>query len=104
MIRRQVIETAGYFNEKLAIYEDYDLLTRIALEGPFVVNCYVGVCVQRRQRRMHISELYQNSKIRAFHNLVNVYSNLKRDKRLASIEYKKVCRALSGVRYELAIK
>jgi glycosyltransferase involved in cell wall biosynthesis len=105
MIRRKVIETAGYFNERLELYEDYDLLTRIALEGPFVVNCYVGVCVQRRHGTTGaLSELYRKSKINAFHNLVNAYSNLKRDKRLASIEYKKVCRALSGVRFELAIQ
>jgi glycosyltransferase involved in cell wall biosynthesis len=105
MIQKKIIEKAGYFNPNMKIYEDYDLLTRVALEGPFLVNSYVGVHIRRcKETTGALSQLYQESRMQALNNLVHTYSNLKSDTRLASIEYNKVRRALSGVRYDLAIQ
>jgi glycosyltransferase involved in cell wall biosynthesis len=103
VIRREAIEAAGYFDTSIRIFEDFDLLTRVALEGPFVVNCYPGTHMRRRSGS-NLSELYDTSRLGSLQNLVHTYSGLKHDVRLTSPEYQTVCRRLSGVRAEAAVQ
>lgn len=104
MVRRHTVESAGLFNHELRVFEDLDLLTRIALEGPFVVNSYVGIIVRRKiEAGPALSDLYQKNRIQSLQNLVHTYQNLKRDFRLSEPERKLVCRLLGGAWTEIAI-
>lgn len=103
VIRREAIEAAGYFNTSLRIFEDFDLLTRVALEGPFVVNCYPGTHM-RRKSGPNLTELYETSRLEALQNLVHTRSSLKHDVRLTSTEYRIVCRQLSDYRAQAAVQ
>lgn len=103
MVRKEVIELVGYFDPALKIYEEFDLLTRIALEGPFVVNCYQGTNVRRIPGGCSgLSDLYQRERIQSLQNLVHAYSRLKRDPRLTAVEFQRVSRLLGGARCEIA--
>ena len=103
MIRHDILEKVGYFNTELNIYEDIDLLTRVALEGAFVVNCYPGVKVRRQHGGAQpLSNLHKTARIQSFHNLIHIYSNLKTDMRLSLEERKHVSRLLGGTWCETA--
>jgi glycosyltransferase involved in cell wall biosynthesis len=102
MVKRKAIEAAGYFNGGFVIFEDFDLLTRVALEGPFYVNCYRGTNVRRKAGgASELSQFYQEHRIQSLENLVDTYTYLKKDSRLNKKEYREVCRRLGGVRCEL---
>jgi hypothetical protein len=46
LIRREAFEKAGYFDESLSCYEDWDLWLRLSFHFPFVfVPGLVGVCI-----------------------------------------------------------
>lgn len=103
MLRRKALEAAGFFDPSMKVFEDFDLLTRIALEGPFFVNCYLGSNVRRRPGgSFSLSNLYQREQVQSLENLVHTYRRLKLDMRLTSSERQHVCRSLSGIRCELA--
>ncbi|MGA2224626.1 MAG: glycosyltransferase family 2 protein [Syntrophobacteraceae bacterium] len=105
LVNRKTVEAAGCFDASLRIFEDIDLLTRVALEGPFVVNGYSGVKVRRRHGGSGtLSELYQKARLESLRNLVHTYCRLKVDSRLTASEYRLVRRFLSGTRSELAVQ
>ncbi len=63
LIRRTAIERAGYSNTSLRILGDPDLLARVALEGPFMVNCNVGTIVRRSPGgALQLSDLYDSAR------------------------------------------
>jgi glycosyltransferase involved in cell wall biosynthesis len=104
MLQRSTIEAAGCFDPTLKIFEDLDLLTRVALEGPFIVNSYIGVMLRRQsEESCALSELYQESRLQSFQNLMHTYKRLKLDSRLTNVERQRVRRSLSGVRCEVAV-
>lgn len=103
LVKRDVLISAGYFDPTLKIFEDFDMLSRVALEGPFVVNCYRGVVIRRRQSDiLSLSGLYQSKRIASLKNLMHSYSRLKNDLRLVQEEHAQVCRSLGGVWGEVA--
>lgn len=104
MLKRRAIEAAGFFGHTLKIFEDFDLLVRVALEGPFFVNCYLCTNMRRRSGgSCALSALYQDSRLQSLQNLMHTYSRLKRDPRLTKAERHRVCHSLSGVRCEVAV-
>lgn len=103
MLKRNLFENAGYFDPDLCIFEDFNLLVRFALQGPFVVNCYVGGIIRRQKAENHaLSNLYQNKHIESLESLVYTYKMLKCDSRLTTKEYTRVCRLLGGVWIQMA--
>lgn len=105
MVRKDVIEKIGYFDTAMNVYEDSDFMARLALEGPFVVNCYQGVNIRRiAGGPSPLSDLHKTERVQALQNLVCTYTRLKRDPRLTSEELQRVCRSLSGVECEIALQ
>jgi glycosyltransferase involved in cell wall biosynthesis len=105
LIRRTAMESTGNFDPGMRIYEDLNLLVRVALEGKFVVSCYRGVKIRRRPGNSPpLSDLHVTSKADSFKNLIKTYDVLKTERRLTDRERALVRRMLSGVRQEMAIQ
>jgi glycosyltransferase involved in cell wall biosynthesis len=103
LVKRKVILAVGGFDPNKRIYEDYDLLTRIALEGAFFVNCYIGTIVKGCQTgESNLSLIHLRSPVEARLNLLNTYTRLKKDPRLNTAELRWVCRFLGGLWCELS--
>jgi glycosyltransferase involved in cell wall biosynthesis len=103
MIKRNTLEKAGLFDVKLSIYEDFDLLTRVALEGPFMVDCYHGVYVCRVQGGAQpLSDQHRHARERALRGICDTYRRLSQDSRLSQSERRMVLHRLSGAHCELA--
>jgi len=101
IVKRDVFDVVGCFNPSLNVFEDFDLLSRIALEGPFVINCYMGALIKRQRNDIHpLSDLYRTRKIESIGNLIHTYKRLKSDARLTHHENKLVRRALGGALME----
>jgi glycosyltransferase involved in cell wall biosynthesis len=98
LIKKKAIEAAGLFNESMKVSEDTDLLFRVALEGPFIINPYLGTRIRRfASKDDALSLKYERDRIVEFINSTQIYSNLKNDPRLTAGERKKVCRSLGGL-------
>lgn len=95
LINRKALEKTGLFNMDLIIYEDMNLLARVALEGPFYVNTYIGVKVRRRSSEA-ISDLHKNKRIDSLYYIGKTYMDLVKDKRLTFCERKMIRRYLGG--------
>ena len=105
ILHRHTIEAAGYFNPALRIAEDIDLLSRIALEGPFYVNCFNGVLIRRIPGvSSALTELYISARLESLQSLAQIYTHLKHDRRLTYHECREVDRLLGGVWCEMAIQ
>lgn len=105
MLRRDAILKAGCFDPGLRIYEDIDLLARVAIEGAFIVNCYPGTSMHRRPGDSEaLSGLSQTARLMSLQNLVHTYSRLTTESRLTPAERQLACRCLSGVRWETAVQ
>jgi len=102
MLNRKAMESAGYFDPSLKIFEDIDMLTRVAMEGPFVINLYVGTNIRRINASFPLSNLYQTERLQSIENLLHTYSRLKKDPRLAAEERQYVRRLIGGVQCEIA--
>jgi GT2 family glycosyltransferase len=102
LIKKEVLVTAGYFNESFTSSEDLDLLTRVALIGPFYVNCYRGARIRRRQSSERaLSDSWLLDRTGYLFNWVQIYQNLLRHPQISSTEALEVRRRLGGVRCEL---
>jgi len=102
MLHRKMIESVGYFDPALNIYEDYDLLTRVAMEGPFIMNCYIGTNVRRLCGDKALSDIHREDRLQSLHNLLHTYGNLKKDPRLTAPERQSVSRLVGGLQCEIA--
>lgn len=105
-VKKGAIEAAGYFNSDLKVSEDTDLLARIALEGPFMVNPYVGTKIRWLPNNNNdgLSLMYKRDRVKELRNMVQIYANLKNDPRLIAHEYKKICRSLGGLWTEIYVE
>jgi len=104
MLKRSAIEAAGLFRRDFRIYEDLELLSRVALEGPFVVS--TASCV--RMRRMaddavSLSNLHLTRKRQSLENLCQIYETLLGKKNLRAREGQVLRRRLSGSLRELSL-
>lgn len=101
VVQRKTIETAGYFDTALRISEDTDLLARVAMEGPFLINCYPGCKVRRLADSSSLTDLYLEEDL---DNLLHIYSNLKKDPRLTTEERHFMRSLTGGILTEIADK
>lgn len=100
---REVREERG-FNERLPIYEDFELLTRLALRGTFVVSAAVGVVVRRVvSAAKPLSDQYLSNAVCSFSALCQLYEGLLGRPELTREERHEVRRRLSGARFELSV-
>lgn len=105
LVRRSSLENAGLFDTSIRILEDLDLLTRIALEGPFLVNCHIGAEIGRRQGGAPpLSRLFYSHQLERHQSWVSTLSRLKSDPRLTATERNLVHRGLSSARSRAAVQ
>jgi len=105
LLNRETIKSAGAFNASMRIFEDIDLLTRVALEGPFLVNCYVGTNMRRKLGGSvpPLSDLYQTSRQESLKNIIAMYKNLILSNKLTKKEIRYTKKELAANYVELAI-
>ena len=105
VIKKNAIEAAGFFNPALKVSEDTDLLARVALEGPFFINPYIGTKIRWLPNNIDaLTLLYQRDRVKEIRNKADIYANLKNDPRLTAREYKQVCRSLGGLWIEIYVE
>lgn len=103
LLKRSAILQAGMFRPDFKIYEDLELLMRIALTGPFVVS--TTSCVKMRRVPTgadSLSNLHVTRKSNALSNLCEIYEKLLSRTDLTDYERRELRRELSGTHYELA--
>lgn len=88
MIKKSVLVDVGYFNEAYSIYEDLDVLSKVSLIGPFVVNSYEGTYMQRIEGQNNLSNQHQEKKLMTLSTLVSIYQSLISDLNTNKIEKK----------------
>jgi glycosyltransferase involved in cell wall biosynthesis len=102
-LSRKALERAGLFDTEMRVFEDVDLLSRLSLQGSFLVNCYVGTRILRKPAQTGaLSDLFQTSKLECYGNIAKTYSRLREEK-LARKEKANVTDHLSSVYREMAI-
>jgi len=103
VVSRRVLLLEGGFKEAYKIYEDLELVSRVAIKGPFVVNTYVGVIV-RRVGTPEASLSHQHVRDRCTSPLVvcQILSGLLDRDELTHSERACVRRKLSGARFQLS--
>jgi glycosyltransferase involved in cell wall biosynthesis len=102
IMRRDVLLKAGLFNTELSIAEDLDIITRVALGGPFTFCNKELVQIYRRNEL--IENLVAQSAKRGIYTcnaFGNVYANLLSSPELTWMEKVTVARALSSNRRAL---
>jgi GT2 family glycosyltransferase len=103
LIRKDVIEAAGYFDPSMRICEDTDVLSRVALQGPFIVNCFAGTRLLRHAGSSGLSNLYEKSRLEYFNNILRTYLHLNSSTNLNPAEKAHVKRELSATYVEIAL-
>lgn len=105
MLLKDTAEKVSGFDRNKRIYEDLDLLARVALLGPFVVSCHPGVIIKRGQGDKNaLSNLHWKNRVESLKNLIHTYQCLQENERLEAREKKFVSRQLGGVFHELALE
>jgi glycosyltransferase involved in cell wall biosynthesis len=99
IIRAEAIKEAGLFDTSLKLSEDFDLMARVALQGPFALIKEALVKIYRREEEMEC--LTQQAK----HNLLQhwesddrMYEKLKRTRTLTRPERKALNEVMSANR------
>jgi glycosyltransferase involved in cell wall biosynthesis len=103
LIKRTAIEQAGYFDTSMRTSEDTDLLSRIALQGPFVVNCFSGTRLQRYGGSGGLSDLYDEARLEYFGNILKTYQHLNTRPDLTHAERALVHKEFSATHVEMAL-
>jgi glycosyltransferase involved in cell wall biosynthesis len=104
LLKKTAIQSAGYFNTALHIFEDIDLLTRIALQGPLFVNTYVGTNVLRKSEGADsLSDLYQRSRQESLGNLIAMHKRLLLNPTLTGQEIEYIKKELAANYIEMAL-
>ena len=103
LVRRAAIEDAGFFDEDLRVYEDADLLGRIALRGPFLVSCVQGATLKRRSGSIGLSDMFHTAPKTYFENVSRSHLRLASQPALTTEERKFVRYEFASVLIELAL-
>lgn len=99
MVLRAALIRAGLFNTSLNISEDFDLLARVAMQGPFGMIREELVKIYRRKENIEcltIQEMVDPIKVRETNE--NIYMNLSRVHELKRSERKALNKVMSGNR------
>jgi glycosyltransferase involved in cell wall biosynthesis len=103
LVSKAVLLQAGLFNPAMRLCEDTDLLSRVALAGSFLTNCFVGTKLQRYEQSPGLSSLYPKAKVEYFSNIVQTYEQLLASGQLNALELAYVKKNLSATHLELAL-
>lgn len=102
--KRRALFDAGLFDERLALYEDLDLLFRLALVGPWGVTGKVLVRVFRRDEpEINLSRQHRNRPIYSYECMVYIYNKLKSNNHLQPQERLPVNNCLSISHFNLGL-
>jgi len=101
-LKKSVVKALCGFREEMRIFEDLDLLTRVALEGVFLVSTCLGVIMRRTERSDLPLSFHFLGKKSALGNVVTILSNLSSCDSLTPKEKIEVKKRLSGARWELS--
>lgn len=104
LIARQAIDAAGGFDVSMRVCEDTDLLSRIALQGPFFVNCFAGTKLQRLGDGGGLSELYVHARLEYLENILKTYRHLAGCHRLNGPERLYVQREYAATHVAIALQ
>lgn len=103
IIRKNTLDKVTGFDENVSIYEDLNLLARIALEGAFYINTFIGVRVLRRSGGAKpLSDIHQEKRLYSLKSIIKTYAMLLEDYRLNRSERRFVRRCLGGVWCDIA--
>lgn len=87
LAKREALINVGLFDTSLTIYEDQDLMCRLALEGNWAVSNRELVLIHRRDELItNLSDQRASKPIRSFGNLVYIYDKLSKEGRLSADE------------------
>lgn len=105
LVRRQTVLDLGGFDVTMPIYEDSDLMRRLAMEGPWGVSNRCLVLAFRRDEplEMNLSRQQRECTIRTYQSLVRSGTSLKADRRLHREERRLVNTSLSAAHFDLGI-
>lgn len=104
LVKRAVLERTGQFHSDFHIFEDFELLTRAALEGPFYINLSKGVVVRRaNDDGVALSHQFNSRRPTALGNLCAIYAGLLQRPEVTVPERRMLRRSLSGARFELFV-
>ena len=102
LVKRSVMQRAGPFRTDFHIFEDFEMLTRLALEGPFVVRPFKGVIVRRVGSASEaLSHQFNSGRRVALSNYCAIYDSLLARTDLNAPERREIGRSVSGARFEL---
>jgi hypothetical protein len=103
LLHRPTLLRTGLFKPTLTLWEDFDVLVRMAACGPFAVDVSPGTMMRRVACDTEtVSERHVKQKPIALRNVCEVYEELLKQPGLTPLERKEVQRRLSGARYELS--
>lgn len=96
--RRDWIVQAGGFNNTYRMYEDLDLLTRLALAGPWAFTPTVAARAKRRSEQAGhaLTAIAAKNQALALTDLATIFTVLNTDTRVTPGERKLIQRTLSG--------
>jgi glycosyltransferase involved in cell wall biosynthesis len=105
LARRPLLTDLGGFDVTMSIYEDGDLMRRLAVEGPWGVSNRCLVLVFRRDEPsgVDLSRQQRDYPVLAHQSLVRTGIKLRGDDRLEPCEKRLVNAALSAARFDLGI-
>lgn len=104
IVRKKVLLDVGLFDKKITMFEDQDMMCRLALKGPWSVNTTELVHIIRREEQIkNLSQQRIMEPIPSYSGLINVYEKLRQNKNLLLSEKRLVtdvlcsCRAIVGM-------
>lgn len=105
LARRDAIIKAGLFDLRIGIYEDVDLMKRLALEGPWGVSGKCLVVVERRREPsgLNLSQMRRTRAVYSCECLLRSSDKLLRDPRLSEGERELVRDRVSSARFDLGL-
>jgi hypothetical protein len=99
IVRRKVLLDAGLFDTKMTMFEDQDMMCRLALKGPWSVNTAELVHIIRREEQIkNLSQQRIMEPIRSYTGLINVYEKLRQNRDLHLIEKRLITEVLCSYR------
>jgi glycosyltransferase involved in cell wall biosynthesis len=104
LVRKEALFRAGLFDERMTIYEDQDLMCRLALEGPWSISSVDLVRVNRYQEdNANLSRQRLGAAARSNAALLYLYEKLSRSEALERDERILVAETVSRARAGLGM-
>lgn len=103
IINKEVLLKVGVFDERLSIAEDYDVLARMALHGPFAFSKEKLVCIYRRDEPIdNLEKQLDLNGIRSRKAFEIIYNNIRKHPEISIKEKSILDKTLSANQRALA--